>query len=93
MALQGRAIDDPESEGIPEHGPRRRGACLLSLSASSAVLATCETCNSQTAECVSGNDFWCIRTVELEFDEDGNLVSRKVTCESGGSCDWGAPEY
>lgn len=66
---------------------------LLSLGASSTVLATCETCNFETGECVSGNDFWCTRTVELEFDEDGNLVSRKVTCESGGSCDWGAPEY
>lgn len=65
---------------------------LLSLSASSAVLGACETCNSLTGECVSGNDEWCMRTVELEFDEDGNLVSRKITCESGGSCDWGAPE-
>lgn len=66
---------------------------LLSLSASSTVLATCETCNFETGECVFGNDFWCIRTVELKFDENGRLVERKVTCESGGSCDWGAPEY
>lgn len=66
---------------------------LLSLGASSAVLATCQTCNSETAECVSGDDFWCNRKVELEFDENGRLVKRTVTCESGGSCDWGAPEY
>lgn len=66
---------------------------LLSLSGSSAVLATCQTCNTETAECVSGNSFSCFRTIELEFDEDGNLVRRTVTCTSEGSCDWGAPEY
>jgi len=66
---------------------------VLSLSGSSAVLASCQTCNSETAECVAGNSASCFRTVVLEFDEDGNLVKRTITCTSEGSCDWGAPEY
>ncbi len=66
---------------------------LLSLSASSAVLASCQTCNAETAECVSGDSSSCFRTVELEFDEEGNIVKRTVMCTSEGSCDWGAPEY
>ena len=66
---------------------------LLSLSASSAVFATCQTCNSETAECVSGNSLTCFRTVEIEYDEEGNVVRRTITCTSEGPCDWGAPEY
>lgn len=66
---------------------------LLSLGTSSTVFASCQTCNTETAECVWGNNLICMRTIELEFDETGRLVSRRVICTSEGPCDWGAPEY
>ncbi len=66
---------------------------LLALSASAGVFALCQMCNSETAECVSGNDLTCFRTVEIVFDGEGNVVTRTITCTSEGPCDWGAPEY